>query len=396
MSGHLRRSSAGGSSDPLLQPPPLSEAARDHPRPRTPTSARLEAIERFLDLVVGKGVVRLQGHAQLHRQPGGPLRHGGHPAGHGGPGPHVEEVDVLTGPAVGRPKSATFRTGDIAGVDIVARVASNLYQAVPDDPERETFASPASCGAVERRWLGDKTGGGFYRKDGPQILALDWKTLEYHERRKPKFASVEAAQPVEDVGARIRQILGGKDQPRPGARTGPLSTSVDAASLVPEMTDDVVAVDRVDEWGNAWDQADRLPVAGAVPLRPERRRPGAGDLRRRGLGSPRSSSGATAGACVLPPARRAGRGPGGRARARRKGPTADRGAAGLRPRPLLRDGERPTPVFGPSGALPLPERQGVLDIATVKAAGGASGRRTPARASSTWATAARSSSSTPR
>ena len=123
-------------------------------------------------------------------------------------------MDALTGPAIGRAKSATFRTADIAGVDVALKVSDNLYDAVPDDPAARGLQAArlrarrwSSAG-----WLGEKTGGGFYRKEGKEIRTLDWKTLEYRERQKPKFAAVEAAQNVADLGARINQIMAAQGQ----------------------------------------------------------------------------------------------------------------------------------------------------------------------------------------
>ena len=93
------------------------------------------------------------------------------------------------------------------------KVSDNVYQAVPHDPQRDVFKLPDFVRTmVERGMLGDKTGGGFYRKEGKEIRTLDWKTLEYRERRKPKLPAVEAAQNVADLGARINQIMAREGQ----------------------------------------------------------------------------------------------------------------------------------------------------------------------------------------
>src|SRR5450755_2022711 len=132
----------------------------------------------------------------------------------------VEETDALTGQAVGWPRSATFRTIDLVGLDILGHVVSNMTQNVRD--ERSELQIPAFFGQMlERKWLGDKTKGGFYKKtkgahgkdaDGKhkedERMALDWKTLEYHPRQKPKFAALDMAKNVEETGARIRMLLG--------------------------------------------------------------------------------------------------------------------------------------------------------------------------------------------
>src|SRR5579883_1796428 len=125
----------------------------------------------------------------------------------------IEDVDALTGQAVGWPKSATFHTIDLVGLDILGHVVSNMTQNVHD--ERSELTLPDFYKQMlERKWLGDKTKGGFYKKvkagDGKEDerVAIDWKTLEYRPRQKPKFASLDMAKNVEDTGARVRMLLG--------------------------------------------------------------------------------------------------------------------------------------------------------------------------------------------
>ena len=210
-------------------------------------------MESFCELVVGKGVVRCKDTPNFIANRIGSFGMGSVLSVMQDLDLTIEEVDVLTGPAIGRAKSATFRTADIAGVDVCVKVAENLYAAVPHDPQRETFKIPVFMHTmVERKWLGDKTGGGFYRKEGQDIRSFDWKTLEYRDRGKPKFASVEAAQNVADPGARIRQIVAGKDKAGQFLWRTLAGTSLYAASLVPEISDDVVSVDRAMEWGYGW------------------------------------------------------------------------------------------------------------------------------------------------
>src|SRR5258707_10293983 len=120
----------------------------------------------------------------------------------------IEEVDALTGPAVGWPRSATFRTLDLVGLDILGHVVSNMGK--QDSPSLPRFFEQM----LARKWLGDKTGGGFYKKVKSNTageddrLALDWKTLEYRPRQKPKLAVLDMAKNVDDVGARLRMLLG--------------------------------------------------------------------------------------------------------------------------------------------------------------------------------------------
>src|SRR6202142_3439047 len=125
----------------------------------------------------------------------------------------IEEADALTGQAVGWPRSATFRTIDLVGLDILGHVVSNMTQNVHD--ERSELKLPDFYQKMlERKWLGDKTKGGFYKKvkadegKDDERMALDWKTLEYHPRQKPKFAALDMAKNVEETGARVRMLLG--------------------------------------------------------------------------------------------------------------------------------------------------------------------------------------------
>src|ERR1019366_3404186 len=129
----------------------------------------------------------------------------------------VEEIDALTGSAVGWPRSATFRTIDLVGLDILGHVVKNMTENVRD--ERSELQIPAFFRQMlERKWLGDKTKGGFYKKlksgDGKdkdkddERMALDWKTLEYHPRQKPKLAALDMAKNVEETGPRLRILLG--------------------------------------------------------------------------------------------------------------------------------------------------------------------------------------------
>src|SRR6185295_154735 len=150
--------------------------------------------EAFADRVLGKGVVRCKDTPNFIANRIGSFGFATALAAMKELDLTIEEVDLLTGPAIGRAKSATFRTADIAGVDVCVKVAENLYDATPNDPGRETFRIPAFMKAmVEKKWLGDKTGGGFYRKEGKDIRTLDWKTLEYRERQKPRLPAVDAA-----------------------------------------------------------------------------------------------------------------------------------------------------------------------------------------------------------
>ena len=130
----------------------------------------------------------------------------------------VDAVDAITGPAMGRPKSATFRTLDVVGLDTFYHVAKNTVAATDDPEEKDLMTMPPFIETmVERGWLGEKSGQGFYRKlksaGGPsQILTLDLQTLEYSPKREPVFASIEATKRIKDPGERIRALVNSDDE----------------------------------------------------------------------------------------------------------------------------------------------------------------------------------------
>lgn len=163
----------------------------------------------------------------------------------------VEEVDALTGPLIGLPNSASFRLLDIVGIDVWAHVGRNLYDMAPEDPWRERFLPPPFLEELlNRRWLGEKTGQGFYRRAGKgQIEALDWRTFEYHPQNKPAFASVEQAKMLEDLPQRLQALVASTD--RAGDFLWRLFSDycVYSAERVPEISDRIVEVDRAMRWG---------------------------------------------------------------------------------------------------------------------------------------------------
>ncbi|HUA14648.1 MAG TPA: 3-hydroxyacyl-CoA dehydrogenase NAD-binding domain-containing protein [Verrucomicrobiae bacterium] len=177
----------------------------------------------------------------------------------------IEEVDALTGPAVGWPKSATFRTIDLVGLDILGHVVGNMTANVRD--ERSDLRLPEFFQQMlQRKWLGDKTKGGFYRKvkggEGAEDerLALDWKTLEYHPRQKTKFAALEMAKNIEDTGARLRTLLGIEGGgPQKGDKAGVFLWAAlsdlwtYSANRVPEISDSIVEIDRAMKLGFNWE-----------------------------------------------------------------------------------------------------------------------------------------------
>jgi 3-hydroxyacyl-CoA dehydrogenase len=166
----------------------------------------------------------------------------------------IEEVDALTGPLIGLPNTATFRLFDLVGLDVWAFVGENLYRAAPNDPWRERFLTPEfHKRMVERGWLGEKTGQGYYKRVGHgenrEIWAIDWKTLEYHVARKFKSPVIEAAGQIEDLPARLRMLVNSTD--RAGTFLWKVFSDLFlySAERVPEISDRIVEVDRAMRWG---------------------------------------------------------------------------------------------------------------------------------------------------
>jgi len=183
----------------------------------------------------------------------------------------IEDVDALTGDAVGWPKSATFRTIDLVGLDILGHVVGNMEKS--GGQENTSHPSPLPDfykQMLERKWLGDKTKGGFYKRGVGRApspanagkeddrLALDWKTLEYRPRQKAKFPALEMAKNIEDTGARLRMLLGLEGSPQRGDKAGAFLWSVlsdlwnYSANRVPEISDSIVEIDRAMRLGFNW------------------------------------------------------------------------------------------------------------------------------------------------
>jgi 3-hydroxyacyl-CoA dehydrogenase len=176
----------------------------------------------------------------------------------------VEEVDACTGPAVGWPKSATFRTADLVGLDVLVHVVKNIYDTAPGDESRERYKVPAIVEEMAKRgWLGDKTGQGFYKRvrgeGAKEILTLDVNTTEYRPRQKAKFASLEMGKTIEDTRERLRALIGPVIEGQKGDKAqqflwGALSETCSyAARRVPEISDSVADVDRAMRWGFGWE-----------------------------------------------------------------------------------------------------------------------------------------------
>ncbi len=159
----------------------------------------------------------------------------------------IEEIDAITGPALGRPKSATFRTMDIAGIDILAHVAKNLNVELP----------PIVGALIERGWLGEKTGQGFYKRDktaaGTEILTLDPKTMTYRAKQPPRLAALDAARSIEAPRERIRTLFCGKDKVGEFLRDTMEPALRYTAKVAPDIAHSPEDVDRAMKWGFGWE-----------------------------------------------------------------------------------------------------------------------------------------------
>jgi 3-hydroxyacyl-CoA dehydrogenase len=171
----------------------------------------------------------------------------------------VEEVDAIFGQAMGRPRSAVFRTADLVGVDIPLHVADNLYENLPGDPQRDVFKVPDFMRQmVANKWLGDKTGQGFYRRfkgaDGKtETLSLDPRTMQYQAEDSVHFSSLDTAKGLADPIERVRTVLSGTDRASRFAWEVTADAFLYTATVTPEIAFDIPSVDNAMRWGFAWD-----------------------------------------------------------------------------------------------------------------------------------------------
>ncbi|MGN6196677.1 MAG: 3-hydroxyacyl-CoA dehydrogenase/enoyl-CoA hydratase family protein [Ginsengibacter sp.] len=172
---------------------------------------------------------------------------------------NIDQVDLLTGPIIGRPKSATFRTADVVGIDTLVKVAIGVKENCPDDEAKEIFTIPSWLQKmVDNKWLGDKTGQGFFKKiklaDGQkEIQTLDLKTFEYAPRQKPKFATIETAKPIDDLKERVKALSKGKDKAGEFYRLFHYSLFSYVSNRIPEISDEIYRIDDAMKAGFGWE-----------------------------------------------------------------------------------------------------------------------------------------------
>ena len=172
----------------------------------------------------------------------------------------IDEVDALTGPIIGSPKSATFRTADVVGIDTLVKVAKGVHDNCPNDEAKNVFNIPSWLEKiVANNWLGDKTGQGFFKKMPPnakgekEIFVLDLQTLEYKQRSKPKFATVETAKQIDDLSARLKALINGADKAGEFYRNFHYGLFSYISNRIPEISDEVYRVDDAMMAGFGWE-----------------------------------------------------------------------------------------------------------------------------------------------
>ena len=171
----------------------------------------------------------------------------------------VEEVDKLTGPVIGRPKSATFRTVDVVGLDTLVHVANGIYENCPDDERHKLFKLPDFINTmVENKWLGSKTNQGFYKKikgkDGnSEILTLDLDTMDYRSKKSAKFATLELTKTIDKVVDRFKVLVAGKDKAGEFYRKSFAALFAYVSHRIPEITDELYKIDDAMKAGFGWE-----------------------------------------------------------------------------------------------------------------------------------------------
>jgi 3-hydroxyacyl-CoA dehydrogenase len=242
----------------FFNPPRYLRLLEIIPTPET-DPAVVETVRRFADHHLGKGVVVAKDTPNFI---------GNHIALYGvvrtleavATGRYtIEDVDAITGPVLGRPGSATFRTVDIAGLDILAHVIRNLQERLDDPRDRDAFhVPPVVQQMLDRGLIGEKAGHGFYERrkaatGDSEIWTLDLKTLDYRPRQSARIPSIETARAIDDVRERVRVLFTAKDKAGQFLRETLAPTLVYTARVTPSIAHSIDDVDRVMQWGFAWE-----------------------------------------------------------------------------------------------------------------------------------------------
>jgi 3-hydroxyacyl-CoA dehydrogenase len=242
----------------FFNPPRYLRLLEIIPTPETKPSV-IDAVTAFADHRLGKGVVLAKD---------SPNFIGNHLALHGvtamlarvAAGEYsIEEIDAMTGPAIGRPNSATFRTLDLAGVDILGHVVRNLHERLTDERARAAFVLPPFVEQMlERGLTGEKAGKGFYKRvkgagGESEILTLDPATLDYRPRQSAKLPSLEAAKSINSVSERVKTLFNGRDKVGQFLRQTLAPALVYTARVTPDIAHSADDVDRVMRWGFGWE-----------------------------------------------------------------------------------------------------------------------------------------------
>lgn len=166
----------------------------------------------------------------------------------------IEEVDKLTGPVIGRPKSATFRTVDVVGLDTLVHVANGIYKNCPNDEAHNLFKLPDFISKMlENKWLGSKSGQGFYKKEGKKINVLDLKTLEYKDKKRVRFETLEQTKSIENIIDRFKILVNGKDKAGEFYRKNFAAMFAYVSNRIPEISDDLYKIDDAMKAGFGWE-----------------------------------------------------------------------------------------------------------------------------------------------
>lgn len=247
----------------FFNPPRYLKLVELIPGPKTRAEV-LEALSEFCDLRLGKGVVAAKDTPNFIANRIGTFSMLNVLKQMQALDMTIEEVDACTGPAIGQPKSATFRTADIVGLDVLVHVVRNIHENIPEDESREMYRVPPLIEAmIKGGMLGEKTGHGFYKrikKGGEsEILTLDWHTMEYRPRQKGKFGSIEAGKAIEDTRQRLQMLAAPAIEGKGGDKANRLlwstlsETCLYAARRLPEIAHSILDVDCAMRWGFAWE-----------------------------------------------------------------------------------------------------------------------------------------------